>query len=180
MYMNKLNKVGKVAYETTAIYGRIRSILGTIFGTIFAIVFMIIGIRMFMDSRKYKNTVMADITSASCYKINAENSGYHCELNVTYSVNDKQYTVNLKPKDNKKYVIGNKLLIGYNINDPKDIIVPINQVFILLFFFGGLFMIISSWVHLYFVMKSKTYAAIEGSAGFYNNFIRRKNTIRKN
>jgi len=176
--MNKLNKVGRAAYETTALYGRIRSVLGTIVATVFAIVFIIIGIRMFMDSRKYKNTVTADITNASCYK--TENQGYNCELNVSYKVNGKTYNSNVSPGDNKKYVKGTKLQIAYNKDDHNDVVVPVNQVFILLFVFGGLLMLVSSWVHLYFVMTSKTFAAIEGTAGIVDNFILRKNNKRKN
>lgn len=176
--MNKLNKVGKAAYETTALYGRIRTILGTITATVFAIVFIIIGTRMFMDSRKYQTTVIADITNSSCYK--TENEGYRCELNVSYKVNGKTYTSNVSPGDNKKYNTGNKIVIGYNKDDPNDIVVPLNKIFIMLFVFGGLLMLISSWVHLYFVMKSKTFAAIEGTSGIIDNFILRKNNKRKN
>ena len=144
--MNKLNKVGKVAYETTALYGRVRSVLGTIAATIFSIVFIIIGLRMFLDSRKYSNNIIADITNASCYQ--TENKGYSCELNVSYKVGGKTYTSNLSPIDNKKYVTGNKIQAAYNINNPQDVVIPINQLYILLFVFGGLLMLVSSFSSL--------------------------------
>ena len=176
--MNKLNRVGKVAYNTTALYGRVRSILGTIAATIFSIVFIIIGLRMIIDSRKYSKNIIADITNASCYQ--TENKGYTCELDVSYKVGNKTYTSNISSNDNRKYATGNKIQVAYNINNPQDVVIPINQLYILLFIFGGLLMLVSSWINLYFVMRNKTYAAIEGTAGLVNNFIIRKNRNRKN
>ena len=171
-----MNKVGKVAYNTTALYGRYRTFISTVFVTLISIILIIESINMYNEEQIYKDTVLATINSSLC-KVNyvKNDMSYDCNLSVTYKKGTGIYRSQITTINSVKYNMGGIINITYNKDNISDIKIPVNKLTKYVFFIIGIFLIILSWSMMYFVIKNKTYASIQGSLGLVNDISRRNN-----
>jgi len=171
-----MNKVGKVAYDTTALYGRFRTFISTVFVTLISIILIIQSINMYNEEQIYKDTVVATINSSLC-KVNyvKNDRSYDCDLSVSYKKGSGVYQSQITTINSIKYNMGSTINITYNKDNITDIKIPVNKLTKYVFFIIAVFLIILSWSNLYFVIKNKTYASIQGSLGLVNDIFRRNN-----
>lgn len=148
-----MGDTGSVVYSGLATYGRVNVIIGSIISAIIIVILLIIGIILFFS----KNTQTAK-TSGKIFNINPANSTF----NISYSVGGNKYVIN---GSGKGVVDGDTVDILYNPSNPSDARQASSMS---KHTFGGIMIIVAiiwaiiNGLSLYFTLKYKEFAAIEG------------------
>ena len=141
-----MNSTTRVVYGGLATYGKINVIIGTIVSSIIVIILLIIGVKMFLT----KDTQTAMI------------SGIINNMSIHYIVDDKHYAIELV---DKTLVNGQTVNVLYDPLNPSDarLSSQLSKKS-----FGGVLIVIAvgmaiiSGLVLYFTLKYKEFATIEG------------------
>jgi uncharacterized membrane protein len=166
--------------EAAGIYGSFRAHVSTIIMSIICVLVIFFSIKTLINNMNYVET-QATVKSASCKKNKHSDSNgntnimYKCNLELSYQ--DKNNTGNVKTNSmsSNKYDKGDIITIGYNKNNPQDVLLnfklrkwgPIAAIFFMLLITSF------SFVNLYYVRKYKSVARVEGVTGFISNVVRR-------
>lgn len=147
-----------------ATYSKVSSIIGAIIVSIIMIVLIILGIGEYRSNKSA--SVQGKVVTASCSP-NSQNKGYSCTITATYTVNGKDYQHTDTINGDQAYQPGQTLNIDYDPSNPVDSDfepLPTHDIAWILFAIAIIIGILT-FVHLYFVYKSETYATITGGLG---------------
>ena len=166
--------------EAAEVYGSFRAHASTIIVSIVAVLVLVYSVKTLINNRNYVET-QATVTSANCNK-NRQNDSkgntsviYKCNVNLDYNTPNATEKTTIKTNSNTEYEQGDVLTIGYNKNDPKDVLTnfklreygPIGAIIFMLVITS------LSFVNLHYVKKYKSVARVEGVTGFISNVVRR-------
>lgn len=155
--------VSNDVYSGLSTYGRFSSIMGLVVVGLIGLVLILIGAIILRHKSRHTKSVIANIQSANCTTSNKSTS---CTLNVQYTVDSKSYTATVTTNNNVYYMSDSKVEIYYNPSNPSDATFrPMSKGLGIGLIVGGLVLILLGGLNVYFTMKSKTYAAIEGGVG---------------
>jgi len=165
-----------VAYEGTAMYGRVNGVASCICGTIFICIMYGVAYYLYNRSKKYNQSINSTVTSADC-TLNKNNKGaisYYCNLVVSYTINNVKYSNKIVTNGKMKYNVNDSLKIKYNDLDPNDIIEDnILTTSSLPYIIGGcaLCMCIALYIYTYLLFYSKSFAATSGAISAVSSII---------
>jgi len=155
---------GNKVYSGLGEFSVIYSIIYLIIGLIISIVLFVIAIAIIRKKKVYTQAVTAKVTNSACSLVSGNNTTmYKCDIDIEYSVNEKDYVASLSKTSNIKYVKDSKIEIYYEKNNPENsssskdsnvasyILIPV-----------GLIIIAIVVVNFILVRKYKGYAAISG------------------
>lgn len=167
------NDLGSELYSGAATYGRINAIIGSIFGTIIGVLMILGGIGLIKRKTKRDKTVKATITNdTDCYGHSENNNTtWNCNLSLAYNIDGKDYTTSISSSSSIKYEKGNTVTLYYNPDNVSEIDLVSDNTHIIgwVVLVIGIFLLISTWVWLYIVYKSKFAAASGGVAALAGN-----------
>ena len=140
-------------YSGLATCGRINAIIGMIFVGLMSVIVLCIGVHLILKEPLRTSKTMGKITEIT-------QSSY----TVQYSVGNHIYSTSIGGYDSDNYV-GKSVNVNYDPNMPQNARVGFSNRSV------GTMLIISAIVvcllvglNTYFIMKSKTYAAVEGGS----------------
>lgn len=168
--MVKKQTLGSEIYSGTATFGKIRAIIGVIFGTIIGIIMIIIGIYMISKKNKYTEKIKGKVTNyPDCNKHTDKNTtSYECNVNVSYIIDGKTYNLKDKHTDTYiKYTKNKQIDVYYNPKNPSDgsLASDDERRFGWIVLVIGIFVLLGSWISLWFIMHYKFMAALYGATG---------------
>ena len=151
-------------YSGTALYGRIRVIISSIVGGLICIGLIIMGIKVLLTKDIHSKHVAATVSNSTCNSIG--NNTYTCVYTLTFNVNEKTYMVNKSETVSTPILNGSTINVSYNPDNPNDIETGISHKTLGLIMIGaGLLIALVLSIILYFTMKYKQFAAVEGVVG---------------
>jgi uncharacterized membrane protein len=155
-------------------YQKFKTSITSVIGVIISIVLIIAG--LYFKFKEKSPETDAKVTRAQCnqqFIPNNQTIVYNCNLDLKYTINNKEYTNKLMI-DNAKfnYTEGNTLKINYDSSNPNSISeYTDNNTMSYLLIVGGVVLIIALGANYYFVHKYKSYALMK-TAGDASRFIR--------
>jgi hypothetical protein len=165
----------KDLYSGAQSFGKIRAVFGVIFGTLFGIIAIIAGILLIKHKKKRTSSVIGNVVDQNGKSIPIQcistvdennNSMYNCNFQVSYSINNQNYS---HPFNTSSiYYNGlSQVTLYYDPDSPGDVSLDIDDYHKTGYIFIGIgiFILISSWVYLWIIMKYKFAAAANGVAG---------------
>ena len=166
--------------EAAEVYGSFRAHVSTIIVSIVAFFVIVYSVKTLINNRNYVET-LATVTSANCKK-NRQNDSkgntsvmYKCNVNLNYNTPITNERTIIKTNSNVEYDKDDEITIGYNKNNPKDVLTnfklrkygPIGAIIVMLVITS------LSFANLHYVRKYKSVARLEGITGFISNVVRR-------
>jgi hypothetical protein len=158
-------------YTGTAKAGVAFSLIGAVTSTIFAIILISIGIYLLV--RKTTNYISAEgqiVAVNGCTTTTSSSRTSFCNLTVSYTYNNKQYTSTVQGQNNIIYVVNQNITVYFTSDNPTKIQlsgdVPNWVGWILIIV--GIVVAIVGWVWYYLSSKYKVVAAIGGARGIYD------------
>lgn len=148
-----MSDAGSVVYSGLATYGRINVIMGSVITGLIVVVLLIIGIVLFMS--KNSQTVIA---TGKVFNINPSNSTF----SISYNVGENKYVIG---GSGKGVVDGETMNVLYDPSNPSDARQASSMSKHTV---GGIMIIVAivlglmTGLSLYFTLKYKEFAAIEG------------------
>lgn len=159
--------LGSELYSGAAAYGRINAIIGVIFGTIIGILMILGGIGLIKRKTNRTKTIKATITNDPGCSGHSENNNtiWDCNLSLSYNIDGKDYTTSISSSSSTKYDKGNTVTLYYNPDNVSDVDLVSDNTHVIgwVILVIGIFLLISTWVWLYIVYKSKFAAAAGGA-----------------
>ena len=166
--------------EAAEVYGSFRAHVSTIILSIVAILVIGFSVKTLINNRNYIET-RATVNSANCKKNRQNDSNgntnimYKCNVNLDYNTPNATEKTTVKTNSSTEYEQGDIITIGYNKNNPKDVLTnfklreygPIGAIIFMLVITS------LSFVNLHYVKKYKSVARVEGVTGFISNVVRR-------
>ena len=165
---------GEAIYGGLAIYGKINVIIGTVISSIIVLGLLIFGAKLRFSKETQTKMTSGTVTNVIINSSNNSSANY-TTYTIQYSVDGKQYAVQGSGKGASN---GQTLNVLYNPDNPADAR-PANQMSN--HTIGSILLVIAvvvgllSGLTLYFTLKYKEFAAIEGgmtAAGQLGNIIR--------
>ena len=178
------NDIKSLAYEGASVYGRYNGVMSGICGTIVICIIYGISFYFYQQSKKYNsNIINSKVISADC-TLNKTQKGqitYYCNLEVSYTINNINYSNKIVTNQNKKYVVNDILKIKYNTLNPNDIIVgdllSNSSSISLMLLFCGLCSCIILYGYIYLLFTSKKFAAASGAVSIASGVMGRNNSM---
>tara|TARA_B100000787_G_C16184729_1_gene293956 strand:- start:1143 stop:1700 length:558 start_codon:yes stop_codon:yes gene_type:complete len=185
-----MEKVGKVAYNSTAAYGRFKATTGLMLTFLISSILLSWGL-FNLYTKMTTSVAVAKIIDPDCHKnefvAKKVDNGrptpllYTCSLNVKYML-DKEYNSYLGYNGNKQYYKGQNIKIAYNNHDVRDIEWPVSIWLIIVPIIAAVIMFVLSYSNYYMTKTNKDYAAIKGSFDLISNLkslTNKKNNLKK-
>lgn len=185
-----MERIGKVAYNSTAAYGRFRATTGLMLVVVISGILMVWGVYN-LYKKMTTSIALAKITEPNCRLNELEKNkdsntipsiSYTCNLDITYTL-DKIYYSKLSYYGNKQYYKGELIKIAYSNNDIRDIEWPVSNWIIIIPILVSIILFGLSYSNYYMTKTSKDYAALRGSLNIMNNISRltkKKNNLKNN
>ena len=168
---NNIAQISNIAYEGAAIYGKFEAVMMGVSGTIMILILYFVSYLVYKNTTKYNDIpISSTITAADCTE-NKSSKGvitYYCNLIVSYTINNINYSNKLIVEGNKRYNIKENINIKYNISDPNEIIsaTMINNKYMAFFICCCTFIsCICLYTYIYFIFHYKSVAAVTGAVG---------------
>lgn len=161
-----------MVYSGVATYGRIRVIIGSIGGGLICLGLIAGGIYIVLHKDNHTSTASALVYNSKCSLIG--NNQYMCNFTLTYSANGIKYSSQQSGTYNYPILEGSSLGISYNPNDPNDIMIgtPPSKAMGVILIVSGVIVGLITGLILYFTMKYKEFAAVEGAVGAVHDIAR--------
>lgn len=164
--------LGSEIYEGVGTFGHIEAWIGAIMSTIIGIIFIVIGI----FDIKHKTTLTAStqgkINNADCGGGYNDGSGekYQCTVNVSYTVDNKNYSITKTTDDTSKHYKGESVTVHYNPSSPEngELVSDNSKTIGIIFIVIGIIIPLFAWLWLWITYKSKFAAAAGGVAAAVN------------
>jgi len=185
-----MDKVGKIAYNSTAAYGRFKATTGLMLTFLISSILLVWGIYN-LYKKMTTNVAVAKIVEANCHKNKFSDNQisnnklpqllYSCSLNIRYKL-DKVYNSYIGYNGNKQYYKGQNIKIAYDKNDVRDVEWPVSIWLGIIPVIASIILFALSYSNYYMTKNNKDYAAIKGSFNLLNNFTnltRKKNNLKK-
>jgi hypothetical protein len=170
--MNNNVDLKNVAYEGASMYGKFNALMCCISGTICICCIYTIAYLLYNNAKKYTQNTTSTITSANCL-YNKSPKGvvtYHCNLVVSYTINNVNYSNKIIVDSSKNYNINDVLKIKYNESNPNEIIednpltnASSNPITAYGLCICALCMCIILYAYTWFVFTNKNFAAATGA-----------------
>ena len=186
-----MERFGKVAYNSTAAYGRFRATTGLMLAAVISGLLMVWGVYN-LYKKMTTSIALAKITEPNCLLNEVDknkNSNtipsitYTCNLDIAYTL-DRNYNSTLAYYGNNKYSKGQPIKIAYSKNDIRDIEWPVSIWIIIIPILASIILFGLSYSNYYMTKTSKDYAALKGSFNIMNNISgltkKKKNLKNKN
>lgn len=174
-----MKNIASSAYNSAATYGRVKAYGGAVMGTVIAIIFIIIGIYSFFKKNPYSKTTKAKVTNAECSLINSskDNTMYHCDINLEYTINNEKMNKILHVDTSYKYYTDDRVTLGYDPDDIDDVSLDYNSNKVIAFVLVFLSIIIlgSAWMNVYIVKHSKLAASAEAASNLTKTLFKKRN-----
>ena len=161
------NAVGDV-YNGAATVGQFMAKVGMIICCIFGGLLIILGIFFCFLKNSRSGKVIGTVQSSSCTTSTAQPSTTTCSINIQYIVGGKTLTTTQTTV--KTYNKGDQISLGYNPNNPSDVVIGNLSSWILglIFIVFGLIIIGVGWLNYYLVNRFKFLAAFSGAENVVN------------
>ena len=159
---------GSDVYTGVATYGRIRATIGAIVGVLIALMLIIIGI-VLLQNRHTAEALVTVTAVRSCGNSMSTSNGVpvvNCSVSVAFTT-DAGVAVTasgVNVSGTAAVAVGDTMYLRYDPKNPKDVRQTVSpRLAGWLCIGGGLLVGGGSVLNAYFTMKSKTYAAVDGS-----------------
>lgn len=163
--------LGDEIYSGASSFGLVYSLIGAIIGTIVSVIMIIGGIYMLF---KKVNTVpvSAKIVGVNC--VQGQNDIRNCNINVTYTYNNKVENKYIQYSGNVIYTNNQELTVYVNKDNDSEVYIeqPSPKTIGSMLITFGLFILIGVWIWYWLTKKYKFLAAAQGVSGAYNLFRR--------
>ena len=173
--MNKTNNSNQSGVaKWVGAYGRFQSIFVLLLGLIFGIMFIIAGYNETKNIHKEQVNALITKVISSCVK-SQNNSTYECDFEVKYTVDNTEYTEQIKVSSTTFYKEGQSIVLYYDKQNPRDAIYlnisprSSETIFIVI----GIIAILGSIAYTVMIWKSRTFATVGGAASLAGLILRR-------
>ena len=174
-----MKNIASSAYNSAATYGRVKAYGGAVIGSIMAFIFIIIGLYSFFKKNPYSKTTRAKVTRANCSPVKSSNNNtmYHCNLNLEYSINNQKMSKVVHIDTSYKYYDDDKITVGYDPEDIDDVSLNYNSnsVIGIVFIFISIIILASVWMYVYIVRHSKLAASAEAASNLTKTLFKKRN-----
>tara|TARA_B100000242_G_C42929216_1_gene430966 strand:+ start:241 stop:765 length:525 start_codon:yes stop_codon:yes gene_type:complete len=174
-----MKNIASSAYNSAATYGRVKAYGGAVIGSIMAFIFIIIGLYSFFKKNPYSKTTRAKVTRANCSPVKSSNNNtmYHCNLNLEYSINNQKMSKVVHIDTSYKYYDDDKITVGYDPEDIDDVSLNYNSnsVIGIVFIFISIIILASVWMNVYIVRHSKLAASAEAASNLTKTLFKKRN-----
>jgi hypothetical protein len=174
---NNFGQIANVAYEGAAMYGQFEAVMMGISGTIVVLILYYVSYIVYKNTIKYNNTpINSTITAVDCTE-NKSSKGeitYYCNLTVTYTVNNINYSNKLIVEGTKRYNIKENISIKYNTSDPNEIMVDtiVTNKYMSYFICCCAFILcLCLYTYIYFIFRYKSIAAVTGAVSLADTIV---------
>jgi hypothetical protein len=165
--------VGNAVYGGLAVYGKVNVIIGSVISGIIVLALLIIGIKLVFS--KNTQTKLIDGTVSNVSVISTGSNTTSTTYTIHYTVDNKQYAIQGSGNGVSN---GQTINVLYDPNNPSNARMASsmsNHTLGSILIIVGLIMGLLTGLSLYFTLKYKEFAAIEGgmvAAGQIGNLIR--------
>jgi hypothetical protein len=170
--MSKNKSLGSEIYDGAGTFGHIEAWIGAIISTLIGIVLIVIGVIALNHKTKLTANTQGKIKDATCgdpYN-DGNQQKYKCTVNVTYTVDNKEYNIIKNTDDDSKYFTGQMVTVYYNPSSPDkgELTSDNSKTLGIVFIIVGIVIPLFAWLWLWITYKSKFAAAAGGVAGAVN------------
>lgn len=168
-----MNNAFSEVSDTVVEYGQLHTMISAIISTILAIILIVISI--ILIKKKHNKTSIIDgvITNAKCDKYSlARETGYECQLTVTYIVNGKKYNSIINTRGPVEYAVKSSVELEYNPNDPTDVQIKTigSKKLGIILIIIAVILLLFSWGYYYLVLKYPSFALFTGAKDIIKAF----------
>jgi hypothetical protein len=155
-------------YNSVSGLGELRSSLGLYIGGGVAIILGIVAIVFAFKNQSDLIDTTAIVTQVTCKP--KDSKKYDCDLTVSFSINEKQYTGNFSMTSDKLLAQNDTILVSYNKTNPTIVTAKVTRNTSIALILGIVAVVLFAAVYLnyYLTHRYKIYAAAQGTETIFD------------